>query len=215
MMMTFAEQIRAALAKANEGANSQQAQPFLEVLKEFVAEINTSGVGARIQPGRTQQKLSFYIYPQHRPGRANLMLSFFLNGDTIVVSGESTTTLSTAEDLQQWLLKFLQLPAFVESLAIMREQARIPVEARLRAARDDASVESDIGVAVSPEDQERLDKKQKGETIEVTVTPFKFPGNRSYVPGTNYFLLESAGLSVDVQQVTPQEEKLVVTGTRA
>jgi hypothetical protein len=215
MTMSFAEQVRAAVASAEGAAQSERAQGFRVVLDEFTTGLAGLGVGARIQPGRDARKLTLYLYPLHRPARVNLMLSFFLEGDGVVVLGEGSISLETPEALQQWLLRYVQLPAFLESLGVLREEAQAPVEARLAVDRQASpgvfgSGIHDLVVVVSPEDQEKLDAATKGSNVEVVVEQL----NGAYVNGATYATLESAGLVLSVESVEPVEDKLRIKGQR-
>jgi hypothetical protein len=202
------------VASAQEAAHSEIAQRFQAVLDEFANGLAGLGVGARIRPGRDPRKLTLYLYPPHRPARANLMLSFFLQGEGIVVLGEGTTSLETPEGLQEWLLRYVQLPAFLESLGVLREEAELPVEARLRVDRQASQGIRDVVVAVSPEDQQRLDAATKGSDVELDVTRIDSQGNGAYAEGTDYVLLESAGLVLDIESVAPVGDKLRLKGQR-
>lgn len=215
MTMSFADQVRAAVANAEGAADTEPAQRFRAVLDEFVAGLGALGVGARIQPGRDARKLTLYLYPAHRPARVKLMLTFFLDGDGIVVSGETSTSITSPDELQRWLLRYVQLPAFLESLGALREEAQLPVEARLRVDRQASHAVGDVVVAVSPEDQEKLDAVTKGSDVELEVERIEFHGNGPYVRGTAYMILESAGLLVGVDSVEPAGDKLQVKGKRA
>jgi len=215
MTMSFADQVRAAVANAEGAADTEPARHFRAVLDELVAGLRALGVGARIQSGRDARKLTLYLYPPHRPARVNLMLTFFLDGDGIVVSGETSTSITSPDELQGWLLRYVQLPAFLESLGLLREEAKLPVEARLRVDRQASHAVGDVVVAVSPEDQERLDAATKDSDVELVAERIEFPGNGPYARGTGYVLLESAGLFVSVDSVEPAGDKLQVKGKRA
>lgn len=215
MTMSFAEQIRAAVTTAKGVVDTESSQRFRAVLDELVVGLRDLGVGARIQPGRDARKLSLYLHPAHRPSRGNLMLTFLLDGERIMMSGEKPTWLYSPDELQGALLRYVQLPAFLESLDTLREQAALPVEARLRVDRQESHVLGDIVVAVSPEDQARLDATPQGSNVELAVERIDFPGNGSYKHDTAYLLLESAGLFVDVERVEPAGDKLLVKGKRA
>ena len=215
MTMSFAEQVQAAVASAEGAAHSEPALRFRAVLDEFETGLNGLGVGAHIRPGRDSRKLTLYLYPPHRPARGNLMLSFFLEGESIVVLSEGSTSLETPEALQQWLLRYVQLPAFVESLGALRQEAQVPVEARLRVDRQASHAVGDVVVAVSPEDQEKLDVATKGSDVELVVARIDFHSNGEYAEGTVYVLLDSAGLILSVESVELVGDKLRVKGQRA
>jgi hypothetical protein len=173
-----------------------------------------SGVGARIQQGRDPRKLTLYLYPLHRPARVNLMLTFFLDGDGIVVSGESSTSLSSPEELQRWLLKYVQSPAFVESLDELREQAKLPVEARLRVDSHMAYAAGDVLVAITPDDQKKLDNASVGSEVEFVVERVEFLGNGQFAEPPRYALIESAGLFVTLDEAAHEGDKLRLKGKR-
>jgi hypothetical protein len=206
MTMSFADQVREAVANAEGAAENEPAQRFRAVLDELKTGLEGLGVGARIQSGRDPRKLTLYLYPPHRPSRVNLMLSFFIDGEGIVVVGEGSSSIKTSDDLQRWLLRYVQSESFVESLRVLRDEAKLPVEARLRVDRQVAHAVGDMVVVVAPEDQERLNAAARDAEITIDVARSAFPGNGTYTVPTVYVLLESAGLFVSVERVEPTED---------
>lgn len=214
MAMTFAEQVRAAVTSAQGAPDTEPSQRYRAVLDELVVALTGLEVGARIQQGRDPRKLTLYLYPPHRPARVNLMLTFFLNGDGIVVVGQSTTPLSSPEELQRWLLDYVRSPAFVESLDVLRKEAELPVEARLRVDSRAAYATGDVLVAVMPDDQKKLDSASVGSEVEFVVERVEFPGNKQFAEPPDYAVLESAGLFVTIDMATREGDKLRIKGKR-
>jgi hypothetical protein len=214
MTMSFAEQVRAAVASAQAAPNTEPAQRYQAVLNEFIAGLKDVDVGARIKQGRDPRKLTFYLFPLHRPARVNLMLTFFLNGEGIVVSGENPTPLNSPEELQRWLLTYVQSPTFVESLNLLRQEAEMPVEARLRVDSNAEYAAGDVLVAVTPTDQERLDNVGVGSEVELVVERVVFPGNRQFADPPRYAALDSAGLFVTIDESKREGENLRIKGKR-
>ena len=143
------------------------------------------------------------------------MLTFFLDGEGVNVVGEGSTSLKTPEELQQWLLRYVQMPTFVESVRTLREEAERPVEARLRVDSGASHAAGDVVVAVSPEDQEQLHVAEKGAPLELRVERIAFPGNGQLDEGRQYALLESAGLFLTVTEVEAQGNTFMIKGERA
>lgn len=143
------------------------------------------------------------------------MLSFILDGDDIMVVGESTVRIQDPDELQRRLLEFVRLPNFIESIRTLREEANVPVEARLRVDVRMPYAKGDVVVAVSPTDQETLANAAPGSTVELEVERVEFPGNAPFADPAHYAVLDSAGLLVEVQKADPIEGKLGITGRRA
>jgi len=134
--LSFAELIKTAIKAAENAGDTEPARRYLAVLDELAKGLAELGVGARIQPLRDPRRVALYLYPSYRPGRGSHMLIFSFDRDAIVVSGEQSTRLETPEALQSWLIDFVKLPTFIESLRVLRGMAEDPVEARLRKSAD-------------------------------------------------------------------------------
>ena len=105
------------------GLQSTPAQAFRAVLEELAHGLAQTGVGAEIRSGRDPRQMSLYLYPSHRPNAGSHMLMFSLRDGAIIVSGREPTSLATPTELETWLIEFIKLPAFAESLSILRERA--------------------------------------------------------------------------------------------
>ena len=135
-------------------------------------------------------------------------------GDAIIASGDSPTRLTEPELLEAWLVEFVKKSAFIESLAILREQATLPVEAQLRVHADGRRHEQDVIVTVTARDQEALDTLTIGAQAALDVERTEFPGNPQIMAQPAYALLDSAGLVVRVANSTLNGAKLAIQGTR-
>ena len=143
------------------------------------------------------------------------MVTFFLDGDKVVVSGETPKTLETPEELERWLLDFVQLPPFVESIRTLREEEAHPVEARLRVASGVAYAKGDVVVAVAAADQKMLAGAAVGTEVTLTVARVEFPGNATFADPPEYEILDSAGLVVHVDHAARAGDNLALKGRRA
>jgi hypothetical protein len=213
--MSFADQVQAAVETAESSADTERAQRYRAVLNELCAGLERLGVGARINPLGDPRRFALFVHAPDRPQRGSLMLTFFVDEDAIVVSGETPTRIEAPEALERWLLDFVKLPAFVESIRALREAASEPVEARLRVNQERAYAKGDVLVEVSPTDQRKLAEATAGARVELEVERVEFPGNAQFTTAEHYPVLDSAGLVVNVDSVTQAGEKLRVVGRRA
>jgi hypothetical protein len=211
--MSFADTVKQAVESIEKEPKSTPAQAFLEVLHELARGLGQAGVGAEIRPWRDPRKSSLYLFPPHRPSMGSHLLMFSLAEGAILVSGETPTLLRTPNDLEAWLLGFIKLPAFVESLSILRERASEPVEARLCEFKAPRVSRSDVLVQVKPEDQVRIDAAGDA-SIVVDVAREEFPGNAPLDSALEYSLLDSAGLLVNVTKIDVRGDFATITGTR-
>lgn len=212
--MTFAEKLITAVKTAEAGTETEPGKPFRAVLEQFVEALRKLGIGARLEALADSRRLGVWLYPEHRPNRGSLMLTFFFEGEAIIASGESPTRLAEPELLEAWLVEFVKKHAFIESLAILREQATLPVEAQLRVNADGPQHEQDVIVAVSARDQEALDTLVTGAQAVLDVERAEFPGNPQIMVQPAYALLNSAGVVVRIQSCTLNGTKLAIRGTR-
>jgi hypothetical protein len=213
--MSFASKVKSAVTTAERGAETPSALRYCAVLDELAKGLEELGIGARIDGSRDPRKLGLYLHAPYRPQGGSLMLNFFLDGDKIIVSGESPKTIQSPEELERWLLDFVQLPAFVESIRTLREEAERPMEARLRVATGVAYAKGDLVVAVAPADQRTLAEAAVGTEVTLDVARVEFPGNAPFADPPEYKVLDSAGLVVNIESATRVGDKLRIKGRRA
>ncbi|HRI70244.1 MAG TPA: hypothetical protein PK156_38700 [Polyangium sp.] len=206
--MKFAEKVKNTVKKAESSAESDSAKLYRNVLDELCSGLHELGVGARITSEKDPRKLHLYMHPPYQPNRGSSMLRFFLDGAEIVIFGETTTRLKSHEELEAWLLDFLEKPEFIESLYLLREAANDPVEARLRVSERMAYAQGDIVVVVTPPDQQKLATAQEGQTVPIEVELLQFPGNGKFDEDVHHQLLESAGIKLRVVDEAPAGEKI-------
>ncbi len=210
--MSFAEKLLEAVRTTEAGAEPEPGGPFRETLEQFVDTVGTLGVGARLDELR--RSLGVWFYPLHRPARGSYLLRFVFDGEAVIASGSTRMTLSTPEDLEEWLVSFVKTPAFRESLAVLREQATLPVEAKLWKRDDGLRDALDVLVAVSAEAQEALDRAAPGDRVSLDVQRIEFPGNPPFAAPPAYALLDSAGLRVRIERCDTGGAALRIEGTR-
>ena len=162
--------------------------------------------------------MSLYLYPSHRPNAGSHMLMFSLRDGAIIVSGREPTSLATPTELETWLIEFIKLPAFAESLSILRERATQPVEARLCEHGADRISRGDVLVLVQSADQARIatseDATPEGE-VTVEVERVEFPGNAPLRDAVgNYAALDSAGVLLRVTRAKVSGNRATITGMR-
>lgn len=213
--MSFADQVKMAVADAENAADTEPARRYRAVLDELASGLGQLGAGARLLGGQDPRKLALYLHAPYRPQRGSPMLAFFFDGEDVVVSGENPTRIRTPEELERWLLQFVKLPAFVESLRMLREEANLPVEARLRVDAQVAYAKGDVVVVVSPADQKMIAEAEAGAAVELEVERVEFPGNAQFADPPRYAVLESAGIFVDVERAEHAGDKLRIRGVRA
>jgi hypothetical protein len=200
--MSFADQVKSAIEKAEGQADSEAARRYSDILNELARGLEAQGIGATIRKGADPRKLSLYVHAPYRSSNGSIMLTFFLNGDDLTIVGESPVVISTPEGLETWLLNFVQLPAFIESLHTLRSEGDKPVEARLRVDQNAAYAKGDIVVAVSPEEQRTLWAARIGSQVQLEVQRVDFAGNPLLSSTVQHQVLDSAGLVVKIQNRT-------------
>lgn len=178
---------------------------FMEVLRGFVAGLEKAGIGASLRRAGDGVRHNLVLWPKYRPGWRTLMLTFRVDAISVVVTGSSSRAFDTPRDLRDHLLDFARSRDFKATLALLREQAQEPVEARLEASADDWLL-----VEVSAAFQERL-HEQRDQTLELAVE--LEPGER--VPDADSLRwLRSAGVDVPVRsaRIKGRTVALVVGG---
>jgi len=212
--MSFADKVKTAILTAEAGAETGPARRYCAVLDELAKGLEALGIGARINGARDPRNWGLYLHAPYRPDGGSLMLNFFLDGDKIVVIGENRKTITSPEELERWLLDFMRMRAFLESIRALREQAEQPVEARLRVATGVTYAKGDVVVAVAPVDQQMLAEADVGTQVMLEVERVQFPGNASFFHPPAYRVLDSAGLVVNVDWTIRVGDKLCIKGRR-
>lgn len=145
--MNFADIVRSTIEELDRIPHSHSTVQFRRVLDDFAAGLSMAGIGAEIRNTRDPRTILLRTYPRHRPAQAREAVRFFFDGDEIVVVGDVTKRLSSAEDLERWLLSdFTQKSAFPDMVLVLREAATRVVFARVcadarRFSADDIAVE--------------------------------------------------------------------------
>lgn len=212
--MSFAEKLLEAVRAAEAGAEPDPGQPFLGVLEQFVDTVGKLGVGARLDRFPDPRKVGVWLYPAHRPARGSYLLRFVFDGDAVIASGGAPTTIFEPADLEEWLLVFVKTPAFRESLDVLKEQATLPVEAKLWVQDDGLRDALDVLVAVTPVDQEVLDLAAPSAPVSLDVQRINFPGNPPFAAEPRYAVLDSAGLRVRITRCVANGAALTIEGAR-
>lgn len=70
-------------------------------------------------------------------------------------------------------------------------------------------------VAVTPDDQAKLDATEVGSELELVVQRIDFPRNRLFADPARYPLLDSAGLRLAIDDAQREGEALRLKGRRA
>jgi len=179
--------------------------PFRAVAEQFVTGLEAIGLGAALTD-RPVGGVYLSLFPCHRPSRGGPVLRFTFLPDAVVVRGEADVTLTTPDAFEEWLLKYMESPGFLENRDLFLSLAALPAEASLR------SHGSYTLVAVGPDDQAHLDGLKPGASMALTVTRIQFPGNRPF--GNDSDLLESCGIVVTVTGQVGDGDQRTLTVTK-
>jgi hypothetical protein len=200
--MNFANRIRELAARQAEAEPGENR--FLSLLRQVEQGLSAEGRAvARLEQGAHPRRYHLTLHPRHRPSQRHLMLTFWVEPNRVVVSGEESQSFDSPEGLEKRLEQFVASPAFQESLAELARVAEEPVEAYLRALGSGALSREDVMVGVAAADQARLDEAAEGDELRIVVSPIRFPGAGQLDPTRNYVALDSAGLSMTVEGQQP------------
>jgi hypothetical protein len=211
--MSFADKVNEAIRQAAATPESDHLK-YTQVLEELAEALSNEGVIARIVQSAAPRTLWLTLAPPCRPGQRSPMLRFEIGTDKITVSDAPPRVFSTVDELEKELLRFVSMPAFVETLHILRTRGNEPVDARLHHQTSLPATALDIFVEVSASDQKRLYESQIGSNATIKVKRLQYMGNGQFSPGGTYDYLESAGVFVEVQDVREENGMLLVTGVR-
>lgn len=129
--MSFVDLVRSAIEEIDRTPHTHSAVQFRRVLDDFAAGLSMAGIGAEIRNTRDPRTILLRTYPQHRPAQARETVRFFFDGDEIVVVGDVTRRLESAQELERWLLwDFMQKSTFPDMVLALREEATCAVSAR-------------------------------------------------------------------------------------
>jgi hypothetical protein len=143
--------------------------PFRAVAEQFVTGLEAIGLGAALTD-RPVGGVYLSLFPCHRPSRGGPVLRFTFLPDAVVVRGEADVTLTTPDAFEEWLLKYMESPGFLENRDLFLSLAALPAEASLR------SHGSYTLVAVGPDDQAHLDGLKPAHRWPSPSREFNSPG---------------------------------------
>lgn len=198
-MTNFAQKIRDLAAQRATNDES----PFVPLLKDFAQGLCEEGRAvAKLEQGADHRRYRLVLHPKHRPAQQHLILSFWVEAQSITVSGEQSTRLDTTDALGSWLESFVTMPAFQESLAELAQCAKEPVEAYLRTIGPNVLSRDDVMVEVAADDQRRLDEAaDKREELQLVVHTSTAPGAGKFSSTHRYVALDAAGLSFSLLKI--------------
>ncbi|MBK6532926.1 MAG: hypothetical protein IPF99_26050 [Deltaproteobacteria bacterium] len=156
--MSFVDEVKSAIQGVERTQSTHPAFALLAVVRDLAEGLSDESVRAVARGMGDPRRVGLYLHPAHRPQRGQYLLTFFFDGEGVTVSGEKSIRYTDPEGLKKWLIDFVTLPAFIESLQILREEATRPVEARLRRSAALAYSQGDVMVEVSAADQKKLDE---------------------------------------------------------
>jgi hypothetical protein len=211
---SFADQIAGTISAAEHALITPASRQYRDLLNELATGLSTQGVGAHISRSADPRRLGLYLHPRYRPARGSLMLSFFLDGEEIVAAGAVPKRLGDVQELKQFLLNFVTIPAFLESMETLRAMEKESVEARLGVSADRAFAVGDVIVAVAAKDQEHFAQAEVGTETTIEVSRVSFPGNAAWAKDRRYQVLDSAGIVARIGRIVPKGTKLSITGVK-
>lgn len=203
MSSSRAREIREAVRAAQAASATRPDDPFKQVLDDVALGLTDEAVEARLTSG-PGGRWTLWLAPAHRPGRAVAMLSVVISarGADVLLNPKQVAT--TPEQLADILRTHVTTPAFLESLQEISELAAQPVEGFLRMAPRTVSRE-DLMLEVPPEVQREI-AQSVDKDVSIRLRIADFPGAGTFMAGTRYKVLESAGFSVTLSKEVAQAE---------
>lgn len=171
-------------------------------LRDFAEAIRKTGVAAEVRESSSGGRHQLVLSPLNRPAFQSIVLTVQFTGGRGVVLATPPFWFTSADELTEWLAVFAALPEFKATLAVLREQAREPVDARLERENGMATM-----ARVSADRQEKLGAMGAGEeqTFEVELL-----ANERAPDASALRRFDSAGLKFEVLKATINERQVTL-----
>jgi len=157
-MQNFRDKLTA--ASAEKPATMWPSTQWNRLLDEFCAWLNESYgsfLRASLADSAAPRVHHVKLWPRGQRNAQSTMLSVYVTDASVRVLGQDTPELKTEDEVQQYLADFIRLPAFRDSLDVLKEIAAQPVEGVLRVGVSrNKPLLADVAVIVLPEQQYRL-----------------------------------------------------------
>jgi hypothetical protein len=219
-MTNFQQRIKETLARVDphrDGIDTRDV--FVRVLDEFKAALEAEKpfVRVRIERGGHPQMLHLITYPTCRRDERTVMLSLWRDQGTMRVGGEDAV-FSSPQELEKYLITFLEKTAFPLTLAWYEKRCTEDVDAFLRIRIDDFAVTSlnprDVLVVVRASDQWKLATAVPGTELKMVVKQEKLPTTGSYDERAHYPYLSSSGFVMRIgEHRRTTDAEIELTGT--
>lgn len=201
-------------AVASAESAVEQNHPLRRTIDELVATLNESPwLAAELAPGPFPQILQLVVRPKYRRDIRVSMINFWFAARSVIVMGGERQEFASEDELQQFLVDFVektQFPTTVAEFRMMHDQD-VHGALRLRGLLEDDA--DDVPVLVDARSHDRLAKQtiegRSDVPIEVDVALEERPGMGSYDPSRRYLCLESGGFGVRVQSIQPVGERVL------
>jgi hypothetical protein len=141
----------------------QQGEDLVEPLRDLARALREKAqVGAEVQASQDGFTHHLALWPLHRPAYKSLMVTLHVTQGRGTVYSTTPFPFTRAEELGEWLEKFVQLPEFRRSLEQLRRLALEPVDGRIERENGMATL-----VTVSPEQQRILCESVRGRQLDL------------------------------------------------
>jgi hypothetical protein len=221
--MNFREELLRATRAPQAPEPAGLRTPWDDVLDEFVAVLNegyADALRAYRRDGAASGVGHIVVTPRGRRNHRNTLLVLHFEHDEARVLAGGGRSFATPDALQEYLINFVRLPAFRETVRSMRELAAEPVTGVLQGRDLELGARrpsTDILVTLAPEEQARLAdacETRLRQPIELVVTlPGPSPAGRgTYGRAASLRWLVAGGYGLELDAAgghTPEGDNMV------
>jgi hypothetical protein len=210
-MPSFLDRLNEAKSRAAQDVEVPTEDPYDRVLRDFATWLMNSYDGVEATVGRGDRPELWYLMtgPMYRRHERSIMLSFWRTGDGLQNPGREPEMFTTPEDLEAYLVHFVENPDFQFSLEEYGRRSKQDLSGSLRQRGLDTVWNGDAIVLVRNDEHRKLASAEPGKVVTLAVTADEdLP-----LDSSRYHYLSSAGYGMDkIKIVTGAHGGLEVTG---
>lgn len=197
---TWRDRIKA-VASAAEPAET--ASPLVQTLEDFRATLDEPPwIRAELHTMGHPRRRTLFVYPKYRRDVSTMLLTFWLDRDSVRVMSMNDATFHEPEKLGAFLADFVEQSAFPSTVDEYRRLQSENVQGMLRVRGISQNDPADVPVLVGAPEHNEMAKRVLDRQIDtpygIHVVIEEHPTKARFDPGTEYVCLDSAGFGLRI-----------------
>lgn len=190
-------------AVASSPAPAIPPSPLVQTLEDFRVTLNeTPWIRAELHTMGHFQRRTLFVYPKYRRDVSAMLLTFWLESDSVRVMGMNGATFHHPEELGAFLADFVEMSAFPTTVDEYRRLQGEDVHGMLRVRGISQNDPADVPVLVGATEHNEMAKRVLDGRLD---TPYglrvaieEHPTKARFDPEREYACLDSAGFGLRI-----------------